>query len=91
MSKHTDHTLAEIPINVTTVIGTPEETAALLYRLEKKIVVLESILMEHLRTSRQAHLQEVGFLEAALGTELTTKALRDKARSSQALDKEGDL
>lgn len=58
-----------------------------LTQMEKRLALLEALFKEHLRATRQACLQEVGFLEAAMGTEPRTKELRDKARNHQPLDK----
>jgi hypothetical protein len=68
-------TTPNAPINVQTAYS-DKDIAQRLYRLEVRLVALEAVILEHLRCSRQAYLQQVGFLEQSLGMNPTTAELR---------------
>jgi hypothetical protein len=63
------------PTNVT-IAYSDKDVARRLYLVEKRLIALETVILEHLRTSRQACLQQVGFLEQSLGMNPTTAELR---------------
>lgn len=68
-----------IPVNVE-IAYPDQDMAQRLYKLETQVAALQRIIKEHLLCSRQAYLQQVGFLEQSLEMNPTTAELRERSR-----------